>query len=71
MPIVQLLHRKIRGGKFAIPPEYDGEIPPGIGLRARKRNIKAIAASLTLLKGRQKSPPIDLAKFTARVNIES
>ena len=32
MPIVQLLHRKIREGKFAIPPEYDGEIPPGIGL---------------------------------------
>ena len=33
MPIVQLLHRKIRGGKFAFPPpEYDGEIPPGIGL---------------------------------------
>ena len=32
MPIVQLLHRKIKGGKFAIPPEYDGEIPPGIGL---------------------------------------
>ena len=32
MPIVQLLHRKIRGGKFAIPPKYDGEIPPRIGL---------------------------------------
>ena len=28
MPTVQLLHRKIRGDKFAIPPEYDGEIPP-------------------------------------------
>ena len=28
MPIVQLLRRKIRLGKFAIPPpEYDGEIP--------------------------------------------
>ena len=32
MPIVQLRHRKIRGGKFAIPPEYDCEIPPEIGL---------------------------------------
>ena len=36
MPIVQLLHRKFREANLPYSPEYDGEIPPGIGLTSIK-----------------------------------
>ena len=45
MPIVQLLRRKIRGGKFAIPP-------PGIGLR------KAELIELIRNDQRNTNPPL-------------
>ena len=54
MPIVQLLHRKIKGGKFAIPPGYDGEIPPGIGLEGSFRQEPQNELGVNEQQGRRK-----------------
>ena len=55
MPIVQLLHRKIRGGKFAIPPEYDGENTPRN--RAKKNLCKSDIFSNSVKEETERNQP--------------